>query len=91
MQFTWDATKAQSNFEKHNVRFEAAVEIFRDPDIVTVIDERFDYGEARLVSFGLVGVRMHTVVHVTDVAQQTVRIISARKSNKRERKRYGTG
>ncbi len=91
MQFTWDARKAQSNFEKHNVQFEVAVEVFLDPNIVTVADERNDYGEARLVSFGLIGGRMHTVVHVTDLSKRTVRIISARKSNKRERKRYGTG
>jgi len=91
MQFTWDATKAQSNFEKHNVRFEVAIEVFRDEGRITAQDVRFDYGEVRLITSGLIEGRLHIVVHVDDAADETTRIISARKANKRERKAYGTG
>jgi uncharacterized DUF497 family protein len=91
MQFTWDARKAQSNLEKHNVRFEVAVEIFRDEGRITAQDMRFDYGEVRLITTGMVEGRLHVVVHVDDESAGFRRIISARKANKRERKAHGTG
>lgn len=88
MNFEWDAEKAQKNSEKHGVRFEIATLAFCDPDRVKVTDDRFDYGEKRLVTFGLIENRLFAVVHVDDEASQTIRIISARKANKRERERH---
>ncbi len=88
MNFEWDADKAQTNLEKHGVRFEVAAMVFCDPDRVTVTDDRFDYGEERLVTFGLIENRLFVVVHVDDGTSQTIRIISARKANTRERGRH---
>ena len=91
MQFMWDARKAQSNFEKHNVRFEVAIRVFQDEGRISAQDMRFDYGEVRLITSGLIEGRLHVVVHVDDADEGTTRIISARKANKRERKAHGTG
>lgn len=88
MEFEWDAEKAETNLEKHGIRFEIATKVFCDPDRVTVIDDRFDYGEERLVTFGMIDSRLYVVVSVEDEATQTIRIISARKASKRERKQH---
>jgi uncharacterized DUF497 family protein len=50
MDFEWDAEKAQGNLEKHGVRFGIAKAVFVDPDCITATDNRFDYGEERLVT-----------------------------------------
>lgn len=52
MDFEWDAAKARANEEKHGVRFEIAATVFLDPARITAIDDRFDYGEERLVTLG---------------------------------------
>jgi len=53
MDFEWDADKAQKNLEKHGIRFEIAAAVFIDPNHITAIDDRFDYGEERYVTLGL--------------------------------------
>lgn len=91
MRFLWDASKAQSNFEKHQIRFEVAIRVFQDEGRISAQDMRYDYGEVRLITSGLIDARLHIVVHVGDADEGTTRIISARKANKRERKAHGTG
>jgi len=91
MDFEWDAGKAQINLEKHGVRFEIAAGVFCDPERVTVVDDRIDYGEKRLVTFGLIDNRLYVVVSVEGEGARVMRIISARKANSRERKHHGTG
>ena len=90
MEFEWDVGKALSNIDKHGVPFEIAIQVFRDEGKITTHDLRFDYGEDRLISSGFIGGRLHVVVHVDNAAKQTVRLISARKANRRERKDHGT-
>lgn len=87
--FEWDDDKASSNLRKHGLRFEVARKVFLDSDRVTVPDGRFDYGEVRLQSYGYIDNRLYAVVFTEDAASGTIRIISARKANARERKRYG--
>ena len=53
MDFEWDAEKARKNLEKHGVRFEIAAAVFIDPNHITAIDDRFDYGEERCITLGL--------------------------------------
>lgn len=88
MNFEWDADKAQKNLEKHGVSFELAALVFADEERVTVQDMRHDYGEERLVTLGQVEARVLVVVTTERDRPQTIRIISARKANKRERSRY---
>ena len=55
-------------------------------DIVTVIDDRFDYGEIRYQTLGLVRHRVIMVVHTE--SETVIRLISAPKANKHEEKTY---
>ena len=91
MNFEWDANKARRNLEKHGIRFEIAAKVFLDPDRVQVIDNRKDYGEARLITFGRIDGRLYVVVFTENEPRQTIRIISARKANKRERRQHDNG
>lgn len=54
MAFEWDEEKNASNREKHGLRFEHAALVFRDPGVLSYLDDRFDYGEERWVTIGRV-------------------------------------
>ncbi len=87
MEFEWDDEKNDTNIKKHGVSFEKAKRIFED-DVLTVVDERFHYGELREISIGLIdGILLLTVAH-TDTETGIIRLISARKATKQERRRY---
>ena len=86
MRFEWDESKNRLNVSKHGISFEDAKAIFAG-FTVDVFDSRFDYGEIREISIGLMdGVTVLVVVH-TD-RQGICRIISARPALKKERKIY---
>ncbi len=86
MGFEWDEDKNRINIAKHGVSFEDAVKIFEGFTLER-IDDRFDYGEERILSLGMLnGIVILAVVH-TDRNGKT-RIISARKANKAERNEY---
>jgi hypothetical protein len=91
MEFEWDADKAESNAKKHGIRFEVATAVFDDPERITVIDDRFDYDEERLVTLGKTADGVLVVVTTERDDPPRIRIISARKANKRERRHYGNG
>ena len=63
-----------------------AVRVFLDPDRLVEHDDRFDYGEPRYRSVGQVEGRVFVVVYTPRGGR--LRIISARKANERERRRY---
>lgn len=86
MQFEWDDDKAAANAEKHGISFELAAYVFFDDHRLIAIDDRFDYGEERIITMGHVENRLHVVVYTE--TEDTIRIISARKANKREQERY---
>lgn len=84
--FEWDDAKNELNIAKHGVGFATAVRIFDGP-VFTSIDRRFDYGEVRENSLGMVdGVLCLAVTH-TD-RHGVRRLISARRASRRERARY---
>ncbi|MET3613334.1 uncharacterized DUF497 family protein [Rhizobium aquaticum] len=86
MEFEWDETKRQTNLHQHKVDFVRVLATFSDPDRKVVVDDRKDYGEVRLNMLAKVGGR---VFHVTyTLRSDVIRIISARKANEREQKRY---
>lgn len=85
MKFDWDEEKNKSNFEKHGIDFHDAQDIFLSPRL-SVEDIRKDYGEKRFITIGLVGTSVCVVVYTR--REETTRIISARKANERERRRY---
>ncbi|RZJ95341.1 MAG: BrnT family toxin [Brevundimonas sp.] len=93
MKFEWDPEKARSNLAKHGVAFELAVKVFDDPSAAAELDRIVD-GEARWRTIGRV--RFTTILFVahtwTDAADEVhVRVISARKANRREVSAYDEG
>jgi uncharacterized DUF497 family protein len=86
MKFEWDERKNKSNIYKHGISFNEAKEIFNRKDIYTFFDLR-SHEEDREISIGpLSNLILITVVHTTRFDK--IRIISARKATKKERKRY---
>ncbi|OCQ97985.1 hypothetical protein BCD67_02320 [Oscillatoriales cyanobacterium USR001] len=85
MEFEWDETKRLTNLRKHGIDFIDVSTIF-DGDIVTVEDDRFNYGEQRFVTLGLLQGRVVAVVHTE--REECIRIISARKPTKYEQQIY---
>ena len=85
MEFEWDETKRLTNLRKHGIDF-IDVPIVFDGDILTVEDERFNYGELRFVTFGLLQGRVVAIVHTE--RENFTRIISVRKASKYEQRIY---
>lgn len=86
MEFEWDENKRKINLQKHNVDFEDAKQFFELPCLVKE-DGRFDYGEIRYVAMGLVNQREMVMVF-TRPRKEVVRVISFRKANTREARKY---
>ncbi|MDJ0658945.1 MAG: BrnT family toxin [Crocosphaera sp.] len=84
--FEWDDSKAKSNEIKHSVSFPFATRVFDDGNRLTVIDERFQYGEVRYIVLGKIEQRIYVVAYT--IRGSVIRLISARKANSREVKRY---
>ena len=87
MEFKWDSKNAEINLQKHGVHFKSAIAVFADENRLTATDDRKDYKEERYTTLGRIENRIYVVIYTT--ASETIRIISARKANKREQKRYG--
>lgn len=85
MDITYDTAKNESNTEKHGVSLAAAAE-FEWDEALTWNDERQNYGESRMCAIGYIGNRLFYVVYVDRADVR--RIISLRKANSREVKRY---
>lgn len=81
----FNPAKDETNRVKHGVPLFEADGIEWGP-VWALPDERRDYGELRVVGFAYIGLRLHCVVY-TDRADAR-RIVSLRKANTREMKRY---
>ena len=62
MAFEWDTAKNAANIAKHGIDFEDAIRIFEGP-VLESPDERHDYGEVRIIAFGVVDARELAVVY----------------------------
>jgi uncharacterized DUF497 family protein len=90
VRFEWDEAKAKSNERKHGVRFEDAMLVFSDP-YALVEQDRLEGDESRWQTLGLVGgIVLLLVAHTVrnEQGDEIIRIISARKAIRKERKRY---
>ncbi|MEO0988361.1 MAG: BrnT family toxin [Cyanobacteria bacterium J06639_14] len=87
MNFEWNPEKAASNLEKHNVSFQEAATVFNDPLSLTVPDPKHSIDESRYIIIGISRLKQLLIVAHTD-REDIVRIISARKVTRRERKFY---
>ena len=86
MEFEWESEKAAINLKKHHVPFEYATRIFLDSDRLDSVDDRREYGEERRYTLGRIEGRVFAVSYTK--RNESIRLISARKANERETKRY---
>lgn len=87
MELEWDAEKAALNLKKHGVAFEDAALVFHDTQRLEAYDDREGYGEDRWVTIGYADAALLFVVYAVRY-KDTIRLISARKANEQERKKY---
>ena len=80
-----DENKRRSNLRRHGVDFADLEEVFEGLTL-TLLDDRFDYGEARFFTLGLLKDRVVAISHTE--TDDTVRIVSARKALKDEEINY---
>ena len=86
MRFEWDPAKNKANVRKHRIDFADVPAIFQGP-MYLALDTRKEYGEERWIGIGFLGVGVVVVVYV-ERAQDTIRILSARKAEKHEREKF---
>ena len=87
MKFEWDEGKRLINLQRHGIDFVDVQKVF-DNEVYTVIDDRFDYGEIRFFTLGLINGRVVAVAHTQ--TDDVIRIISARKADKYDEEKYYT-
>ena len=81
MRFNWNEAKRKSNLKNHGLDFLDASKVFEGLTF-TFEDDRFDYGEQRFVTLGLLNGTPVSIVH-TETADH-IHIISFRKATKNE-------
>ena len=89
--FEWDVQKVASNVTKYGVTFEEASTVFGDPLAVIFDDEDHSHDEIREIIIGHSMLGRLLLVSFTERDKRNVRIISARKATRRERKDYEEG
>jgi uncharacterized protein len=85
MKIEFDPAKDAANIAKHGCSLALAAE-FEWDDAIIVPDERYDYGEDRFSATGYIGLRFYILIFV--VRDDVRRIISLRKANPREIRKY---
>ncbi len=91
LKFVWNETKAKENLRKHKISFEEAQTVFTDPYARIIYDPDHSKSEERFIILGLSSsLRILVVCHCYKEDEMIIRIISARKATKNERKKYGS-
>ena len=87
MEFEWDEVKSERCRRERGFSFADMLPAFSDPERLLEADNRYEYGEERFCLYGKIEGRLFVIVYTA--RGETIRIISARKANKREQKCYG--
>ena len=91
MRFAWDEAKAKENLSNHGVSFEEGSTVFADENARLKRDPDHSQQEARFILLGFSAkLRMPIVCHAYRKHDEVIRIISARKATRTERKQYGS-
>jgi uncharacterized protein len=89
MRFAWDEAKAAENYRKHGVSFEEAATVFTDENARLKADPDHSQEEDRFILLGFSAKLRHLIVcHAYRENDKVIRIISARKATRNERKQY---
>ncbi|MCH7936596.1 MAG: BrnT family toxin [Proteobacteria bacterium] len=86
MEFEWDDAKSKVCFRQRGFDFGYAIRVFLDPDRLVQPDDRLDYGEPRSQVMGRIDGRLFVIVYTPRAHR--LRILSARKANRREVDRH---
>lgn len=86
MRYTFEPKKRAANLKKHGYDFNDASSVIEAKATLTFEDRRFDYGEQRFITMGLL--RGEVVVVVTTETDDEIRVISMRKADKNEQQIY---
>ncbi len=87
LEFEWDPVKAELNLKEHGVSFDEATTIFRDTLSITISDPDHSEYEDRFIDIGM-SHRMQLLVVSYTERKDKIRIISARRATRAERKNY---
>lgn len=88
MRFEWDDNKEQINIAKHGINFTTAARVFEDENRLELYDEDHSDTEDRYITIGEInGVALIVFVVYTE-REDAIRLISARKATKSERRAY---
>jgi len=87
--FVWDPRKAKENLRKHGVSFEEAQTVFLDDHALLINDPDHSDDEDRFLLLGISSrLRVLVVCHCYRESEQVIRLISARKGDREERRQY---
>ena len=86
MRYVYDPAKKAANLRKHGLDFDDASKVIESDANVTFEDRRFDYGEQRFITLGLLDANV--VVVVTTETDEEIRVISMRKAEQNEQEIY---
>ena len=87
LEFDWDSEKARINLRKHRVSFREAAMVFGDLLAITYYDDAHSDHKRRFITIGMSD-RGRVLVVSHTVERKQLRIISARKATRHERKVY---
>lgn len=89
IQFKWDETKNRKNKRDHGVSFEEAQTVFLDENALRFFDPDHSEDEDRFIMLGVsFKLRVLVVCHCYRENDEVIRLISARKADKKECKDY---
>ncbi len=92
IKFEWDFFKENANISKHKIDFERASSVFKDPNSLTIFDNKHSDSEDRWITIGQDNSsNLIVVVHFDKYLSNNeliIRIISARKATKNEQSAY---
>lgn len=88
MIFEWDSEKEKININKHGLDFSTAARVFKDENRLEIFDELHSDLEERYITIGMIDNIAYIVVVVYTERGEAIRIISARKATKNERRMY---
>jgi uncharacterized DUF497 family protein len=88
--FAWDEEKQEANIKKHGITFIEAATVFDDVNALVMNDPDHSQDEDRFIVIGFSeSARLLIVCHCYRADDSIIRIISARKADRKERKEYG--
>ncbi|MCH5347984.1 MAG: BrnT family toxin [Oscillospiraceae bacterium] len=88
MQFEWDDEKEKINIAKHGIDFTTAARVFKDENRLELYDKAHSDTEDRYITIGIIDEVAYLVMAVYTEREEAIRLISARKATKQERRMY---